>query len=56
MLGDWRRRSVTIGQRVRVGEVEGWATDLRSDGALMVNTEDGIVPVLAGDVHMVQPG
>jgi len=56
MLEDWRQRSVTIGQRVRVGEVEGWATDLRSDGALLVNTEDGLVPVLAGDVHMVQRG
>ena len=53
MLEAWRRRSVTLGQRVRVGEVEGYATDIRADGALVVQTDDGARPILAGDVEMV---
>ena len=48
-LGQWRRRSHTLGRRVRIGDVEGTATDLREDGALLV---DGVA-VLAGDVHML---
>ena len=48
-LALWRERSNTIGRRVRVGAVEGLATDVRDDGALLV---DG-TPILAGDVHMV---
>ena len=47
----WRLRSNTIGRRVRVGEVEGIATDVRDDGALLV---DGTA-ILAGDVQMVGP-
>lgn len=45
----WRKRSHTLGRRVRVNEVEGIATDVRDDGALMV---DGVA-VLAGDVELV---
>ena len=45
----WRKRSNTIGRRVRVGAVEGVATDVRDDGALLV---DG-TPILAGDVQML---
>ncbi len=56
MLQAWRERSVTLGQQVRVGEVQGWATDLRADGALIVSTEDGPRAVLAGDVEMVRVG
>ena len=53
MLEAWRRRSVTLGQRVRVGEVQGYATDVRADGALVVQTDHGPRPILAGDVEMV---
>ncbi|MBM4390443.1 MAG: biotin--[acetyl-CoA-carboxylase] ligase [Deltaproteobacteria bacterium] len=42
----WRERAHTLGRHVRVGEVEGVATGLRDDGALLV---DG-VPVLTGEV------
>jgi BirA family biotin operon repressor/biotin-[acetyl-CoA-carboxylase] ligase len=56
MLEAWRRRSVTLGKQVRVGEIEGWATDLRDDGALMLSTESGPRAILAGDVEMVRVG
>jgi BirA family transcriptional regulator, biotin operon repressor / biotin---[acetyl-CoA-carboxylase] ligase len=48
-LDAWRARSHTLGRRVRIGDVEGVAEDVREDGALMV----GSVAVLAGDVEMV---
>lgn len=48
-LDRWRARSRTLGRRVRVGEIEGVATGLREDGALLVDGE----PVLAGDVSLV---
>jgi BirA family biotin operon repressor/biotin-[acetyl-CoA-carboxylase] ligase len=49
-LESWRARSHTLGRRVRVGDVEGVATEVRDDGALIV---DGCA-VLAGDVEMVE--
>lgn len=48
-LATWRARSHTLGRRVRVGDVEGVATDVRDDGALLVGGQ----PVLAGDVSLV---
>jgi len=48
-LGPWRNRAHTLGKRVRVGDIEGVADDIREDGALLV---DG-TPILAGDVHML---
>ncbi|MAY80403.1 MAG: biotin--[acetyl-CoA-carboxylase] ligase [Deltaproteobacteria bacterium] len=48
-LGLWRSRSHTLGRTVRVGDVEGLASDVRDDGALLV----GGHAVLAGDVEMV---
>ena len=48
-LSAWRARSHTLGRRVRVGEIEGVATDVRDDGALIVDGH----PVLAGDVSLV---
>ena len=48
-LSLWRARSHTLGRRVRVGDVEGIATDVRDDGALMVDGH----PILAGDVSLV---
>ena len=58
LLGDWRRLAAGLGAPVRVrtpfGLVEGVAEDVRDDGALLVATEDGVVPILAGDVELVQ--
>ncbi len=48
-LETWRTRSHTLGRRVRVGDVEGVATALRADGALLVDGQ----PVLAGDVELL---
>lgn len=48
-LAAWRDVSHTLGKRVRVGEVEGVATALRDDGALLVDGR----PVLTGDVELV---
>lgn len=45
----WRARSHTLGRRVRVGDVEGIAQDVREDGALLIDGH----PILAGDVEMV---
>lgn len=67
MLQAWRNRSATLGRPVRVllghpasspserALVEGVAEDVRPDGALLVRRSDGrLVPVLAGDVEMIQ--
>lgn len=51
-LDAWRRRSRTLGRRVRVAGVEGLATGLREDGALLVDGR----PILAGDVELVAGG
>ncbi len=45
-LDQWRRRAHTLGRHVRIGAIEGVATGLRDDGALLV----GGVPVLAGEI------
>lgn len=45
-LQAWRQRSYTLGKQVRIGAIEGIATGLRDDGALMV---DG-VPVTSGEI------
>lgn len=42
----WRRRAHTLGKRVRIGEIEGVATHLRDDGALIV---DGVA-VTTGEI------
>ena len=48
-LDRWRARSNTLGRRVRIGAVEGVASDIREDGALMVGGQ----AVLAGDVSLI---
>jgi BirA family transcriptional regulator, biotin operon repressor / biotin---[acetyl-CoA-carboxylase] ligase len=53
VLKAWRARAAHLGQRIRVGAVEGVARDLRGDGALLIETSTGIVPVLAGDVELM---
>ena len=55
VLDAWRELSWTLGQPVRVPEsgLEGVAVSLRDDGALMVETTTGVVPVLAGDVELI---
>jgi BirA family biotin operon repressor/biotin-[acetyl-CoA-carboxylase] ligase len=57
---EWRRRSATLGRRVRVDlgadDVEGDATDITDDGHLVVETLDGVRRTLAvGDVVHLRP-
>jgi BirA family biotin operon repressor/biotin-[acetyl-CoA-carboxylase] ligase len=52
LLGTWQRHCSMMGHEVRVEGVTGRAIDLRSDGALLIETLSGqIVPVLTGDVE-----
>lgn len=53
VLRDWKARARTLGRSVQVGAIRGTAVDLRADGALIVDTGDRRVPVLTGDVQMV---
>jgi BirA family biotin operon repressor/biotin-[acetyl-CoA-carboxylase] ligase len=55
LLPDWRRRAVGLGEPVSVSgalTVRGIAEDIDSDGALLIRTPEGVVRVLAGDVHL----
>jgi len=57
VLEAWREVSVTLGRPVQVstagGPVCGVARDVDGDGALLVETPDGMVRVTAGDVVLV---
>jgi BirA family biotin operon repressor/biotin-[acetyl-CoA-carboxylase] ligase len=59
MLKDWRKFSGTLGKRVRVQEagkeLEGLAVDIGADGALIVESDEGPIEVLLGDVHHLRP-
>lgn len=48
-LQRWRDRSRTLGRRVAVGDVVGLASDIRADGALIIDGR----PILAGDVSLL---
>lgn len=56
MLDAWREYSITLGQEINVIGVNetfiGRAKDIDADGALLVETENGIRRVLAGDVSI----
>lgn len=59
VLSAWRERATTLGERVSVqrrdGSVfEGVASDLRADGALVVETDDGEETVTEGDVERLR--
>jgi len=56
---EWRRRSVTLGRRVRIsslsGDLSGLAEDLAEDGALLIRDSSGLHRVLAGDCIHLRP-
>jgi len=56
VFDSWRRYSVTLGQpvTVRIADrvVTGIATDIDSNGALQVKTDDGIETFMAGEVSL----
>jgi BirA family biotin operon repressor/biotin-[acetyl-CoA-carboxylase] ligase len=55
----WRELSSTLGREVRVetpgGAVEGRATDIEFPGTLLVETDDGVERVTAGDCEHLRP-
>lgn len=57
LLQDYRAVSYTLGQRVRVatarGVLEGQATDIAPDGALVVQSQDTTHHIGAGDVELI---
>ena len=56
VLDEWRKYTITLGRLVNVIGVNetfyGTAVDIDSDGALLIETDDGIKRVLAGDVSI----
>jgi BirA family biotin operon repressor/biotin-[acetyl-CoA-carboxylase] ligase len=56
VLDDWRKLSVTLGQTVDVlggnKQFSGLAVDIDNDGALLVQIEDRIEKIIAGDVSI----
>jgi BirA family transcriptional regulator, biotin operon repressor / biotin---[acetyl-CoA-carboxylase] ligase len=60
VLDDWRALNCTLGRPVRVarfGEVlEGRATDLTPDGALLLQTSEGMVELFEGEVEHLRQG
>jgi BirA family biotin operon repressor/biotin-[acetyl-CoA-carboxylase] ligase len=60
-LDDYRGRSATLGQRVRVDLLEdrsvtGRVTDIDAHGQLVLDTDDGTLSLSAGDVVHLRPG
>jgi BirA family transcriptional regulator, biotin operon repressor / biotin---[acetyl-CoA-carboxylase] ligase len=60
VMGEWRRRSATLGRRVRVDigpdDIEGTAVDVTDEGHLVVETPDGDRRTFAvGDVVHLRP-
>jgi len=59
VLDAWRRRTTTLGRRVRVrtgdGDVVGEAVDVDATGALLIETADGTERVAAGDCEHLRP-
>jgi BirA family biotin operon repressor/biotin-[acetyl-CoA-carboxylase] ligase len=60
VVEEWRKTSSTLGRFVRVYEdgkaTDGVARDIDEDGSLIVETDDGLVRVLLGDVHHLRKG
>ncbi len=58
ILDEWRGASTTLGRRVRIHEegktTEGFAKDIRENGALVVETDKGFVDVILGDVSHIR--
>jgi len=57
LVAQYRDRCLTLGRQVRfvtsTGEVEGIASGIGDDGALLVQTPNAIVSLVAGDAHHV---
>jgi BirA family biotin operon repressor/biotin-[acetyl-CoA-carboxylase] ligase len=58
ILDDWRALDCTLGERVRVrrfGEtLEGIALDLSPEGALLLETRDGVIELFEGEIEQLR--
>ena len=56
LLEAWRRHAVGLGAQAtatRAGDaIDGVVEDIAPDGALLMRTRDGLVRLVAGDVHL----
>jgi BirA family biotin operon repressor/biotin-[acetyl-CoA-carboxylase] ligase len=59
LRADWTARAAGLGGRVRAqlgaSTVEGTALGIDGDGALLVETGEGLVRLVAGEVHLLPP-
>ena len=60
VLDDWRALNCTLGRLVRVARfgkvLEGRATDLSSEGALLLETPEGAIELFEGEVEHLRQG
>ena len=54
VLEAWRSRDALRGERVRWADGEGIADGIDDSGALRVETDDGLVTLDAGEVHLLR--
>jgi BirA family biotin operon repressor/biotin-[acetyl-CoA-carboxylase] ligase len=52
VLAAWRERDALVGRRVRWADGEGQAAGIDDSGALLVETDDGVVELNAGEIHL----
>ena len=51
LFNAWKSRLTTLGQRVKVNDLTGLATDVTQDGYLLLKTDDGVIHrIIVGDV------
>jgi BirA family biotin operon repressor/biotin-[acetyl-CoA-carboxylase] ligase len=55
ILPAWRERDALKGRQVRWADGEGTAAGIDDSGALLVQTDDGLVTLEAGEVHLERP-
>jgi len=54
LFNAWKSRLTTLGQRVKVNELTGVATDVTQDGYLLLKTDDGTIHrIIVGDVLLL---
>jgi BirA family biotin operon repressor/biotin-[acetyl-CoA-carboxylase] ligase len=55
ILAAWRERDALKGRQVRWAAGQGTAAGIDDSGALLVETDDGLVTLEAGEVHLERP-
>ena len=54
VLDEWRRRDALRGREIRWDGGSGVAAAIDADGSLLVDTDDGRVALVAGEVHLLR--